>query len=277
MEFWLNEKHSAGYSVNWKFTETIHTEQTEYQHLAVINTLDFGKALVLDGLVQITEKDEFIYHEMIVHPILMSHPNPQKVLVIGGGDGGSIREVVKYASVQQADLTEIDEHVILACRKYLPEISCALTDKRVRLFIEDGLDFVKRKKDFYDIVIVDSSDPIGPAEGLYSQEFYTDIHQVLKSDGILVAQTGSPLFNKDLLAAATSRISKLFPITETYLTAISTYTGGFWTFTLGSKQYDPAQVKPGKKLLKTMSLKYYNEDIHKACFALPNFVRELLK
>ena len=276
MEFWLNEKHSEGYSVNWKFTETIHTEQTSYQHLAVINTVDFGKALVLDGLVQTTEKDEFIYHEMIVHPILMSHPNPQKVLVIGGGDGGSIREVVKYASVQQADLIEIDENVILACRKYLPEISCSLTDKRVRLFIEDGLDFVKRKQDYYDIVIVDSSDPIGPAEGLYTQEFYTDIHQALKPDGILVAQTGSPLFNKELLAAANKRISKLFPITETYLTAIPTYTGGFWSFTLGSKKYDPAQAQPGHKLLKTMNLKYYNEDIHKACFALPNFVRDLL-
>lgn len=120
MEFWLNEKHTEGYTVNWKFTETLYTARTDYQHLAVIDTLEFGKALVLDGIIQTTERDEFIYHEMIVHPAMMTHPKPERVLVIGGGDGGTIREVVKYQTVRQADLVEIDEQVIWASRKYLP-------------------------------------------------------------------------------------------------------------------------------------------------------------
>ena len=176
MEFLLNEKHTDGYSVTWKFSETVYTERTDYQDLAVIDTLEFGRALVLDGIIQTTEKDEFIYHEMIAHPAMMAHPNPQKVLVIGGGDGGTVREAVRYQSVTQADLVEIDEKVIWASRKYLPEISCALSDRKVRIFVEDGLEFVKGKENYYDVILVDSSDPIGPAIGLFGKEFYTDVY-----------------------------------------------------------------------------------------------------
>ena len=277
MEFWLNEKHTEGYSVNWKFSETLYTDQTDYQHLAVINTTEFGRALILDGIVQTTEKDEFIYHEMIVHPAMMSHPNPRNVLVIGGGDGGTIREAVKYDSVQQADLVEIDEKVIWASRKYLPEISCALSDKKVRILVEDGLNFVRSKKDYYDVIFVDSSDPVGPAIGLFDKEFYTNVFEALKEDGILVAQTESPLFNKQLLIDVNLVISEIFPLTRTYLTAIATYTGGFWSFTIGSKKYDPTLITPDIDLMDTMNLKYYNEEIHKSCFALPNFIKDLFK
>ncbi len=277
MEFWLSEKHTDGYRVNWKFTETLHVEQTAYQHLAVINTPELGRALVLDGNVQTTEKDEFIYHEMMVHPALMTHPDPQKVLVIGGGDGGSVRETVKYRSIRQADLVEIDEKVVLACRTYLPELSCALTDKRVRLFIEDGRQFIKKKQNHYDAVIIDSSDPVGPALALFSPEFYQDVSRALKEDGLMVAQTESPWFNGNLLAAVHKTMAGLFRVTRTYLTAIITYTGGFWSFTIGSKKYDPTAVTPDLTRIEGKGLQYYNEEIHKACFVLPNFVQSLLK
>ena len=277
MEFWLKERHTEGYSVNWKFTETLYTEKTEYQHLAVINTLEFGKALVLDGIVQTTEKDEFIYHEMIAHPVLSVHPDPQRVLVIGGGDGGAIREVLKHPTVQQAHLVEIDERVVWASRQFLPHISLAFSNPKVQIFIADGLKFVKEKSNYYDVILVDSSDPIGPAVGLYGMDFYRDVYRALKEDGILAAQTGSPLFNKELLAQVHGSISGLFPVTRTYLTAIATYIGGFWSFTMGSKKYDPVLSVPAEERLSAIELRYYNENIHRACFALPNFILELLK
>lgn len=277
MEFWLTEKHTAGYSVNWKFTDTLFTDQTEYQHLAVINTVEFGRALVLDGIVQTTEKDEFIYHEMIAHPALMSHPNPQKVLVIGGGDGGTVREVIKHPTVKQVDLVEIDEKVIWASREYLPTISCGLDDSRVRIFVEDGLKFIKGKPDYYDVIIIDSSDPIGPAVELFGDSFYKDVYNALKEDGIMAAQTESPLFNRELLASINKRIAGIFPVAKTYLTCIATYIGGFWSFTIGSKKYDPTEVGADKQRFDLMKLKYYNPEIHKACFVLPNFVQELFK
>jgi len=277
MEFWLNEKNTDGYTVNWKVTETLHTDKTDYQHLAVVNTLEFGRALVLDGIIQTTEKDEFIYHEMIVHPALMTHPNPERVLVIGGGDGGTIREVVKHPSVKQADLVEIDEKVIWASREYLPSISCALDNPKVRLFVEDGVKFVKARENYYDVIIVDSSDPVGPAVVLYSEEFYSDIFRALKEDGILAAQSESPLFYGTLLSTINKRISEIFPVTRTYLTAIASYIGGFWSFTLGSKKYDPLEEVLDSGLIEEMNLHYYNEEIHQACFALPNYVKRLFK
>lgn len=275
MEFWLTEKHTRGYSVNWKFTKTIYTEQTEFQHLAIIETEEFGKALVLDGVIQTTERDEFIYHEMITHPALMSHPYPAKVLVIGGGDGGTVRELLKYETIQQVDLVEIDEKVIWAGREFLPDISGGLSDTRVNIFIEDGLKFTKKKHNYYDIVIIDSSDPVGPAVELFSEGFYREVYNSLKDDGMMVAQTESPQFNAELLSEVNKRVSGIFPITRPYLTSIASYIGGFFTFTVGSKKYDPLTVTVEEEKIKIMDLKYYNPDIHKACFALPNFVRQL--
>jgi spermidine synthase len=277
MEYWLNERHTDGYSVNWKIKDILYTEQTEYQHLSIVDTVEFGKALVLDGIIQCTEKDDFIYHEMIVHPALMVHPNPKKILVIGGGDGGSVREVVKHSSVMQVDLAEIDDKVIWASRKYLPKISNALNHEKTRIFIEDGLQFVKKKNNYYDIVIVDSSDPVGQAVGLYSREFYKDIYSALKMDGIMIAQTESPIFNDLLLSEVYKSIAGLYPITKVYLTAVASYIGGFWSFTIGSKEYDPICKDLSNSRLASMELNYYNEQIHRACFVLPNFVQKLLR
>lgn len=277
MQLWLTEKHTEGYSVNWRIKETLHSERTSFQNLAIVDTVEFGRALILDGIVQTTLQDEFIYHEMIALPALFTHPCPKKVLVIGGGDGGTIREVLRHQAVEQADLVEIDEKVIIACRKYLPEISCALTDPKVRIFVEDGLEYVKKKKNYYDVVLVDSSDPIGPAENLFHEDFYRDVFSTLKDDGIMVCQSESPLFYKDVLANVHKSISNIFPITKTYLTAVPTYISGFWSFTLGSKKYDPLEVKLQKDVIDKLDTKYYNAAIHKGAFVLPTYVSKLFE
>ncbi|ADG82868.1 polyamine aminopropyltransferase [Thermincola potens] len=277
MELILTEKHTDGYSVNWKIKETLHVEQTKYQHLAIVETYEFGRALVLDGIIQTTVKDEYMYHEMIALPALMTHPNPQKVMVIGGGDGGTIREVLKHPSVQQVDLVEIDEKVILACQKYLPEISCALTDSRVRIFVEDGIEYVQRHKDKYDVILIDSSDPIGPATNLFHESFYKNVYEALKTDGIMVCQSESPLFNRELLGNVHKSVKNLFPITRTYLATVPTYISGFWSFTMGSKRYDPLNAEIPLDVVNRLKTKYYNADIHKGAFVLPEYVAELFR
>lgn len=277
MEFWLTEKHTEGYSVNWKVKETLYTEQTDYQHLAVVDTHELGKALVLDGIVQTTEMDEFIYHEMIAHPAMLTHPIPENILVIGGGDGGTIREVVKYPSVRHIDLVEIDEKVIMASRKYLPVISCALTDPRVRILIEDGTEFIKKKEDYYDVIIIDSSDPVGPATELFGQDFYRNAHKALKEDGLLVAQSESPLFYRETTKKVRQYIGNILPICVTYLAAVPTYTGGFWSFTIGSKKYSPLNKKPDPGFFKKLGTRYLTTELLPAAFALPQNIKELLK
>lgn len=277
MEFWLTEKHTDGYSVNWKVKETLYTEQTDYQHLAVVVTCELGKALVLDGIVQTTELDEFIYHEMIAHPALLAHPKPENILVIGGGDGGTVREVAKHPTVRQVDLVEIDEKVIIACRKYLPEISCALTDPRVHIYVEDGTDFVKKRKDYYDVVIIDSSDPVGPAVELFGQEFYSNVHKALKEDGMLVAQSESPLFYRDTTRKIRRYMAGTFPVYNTYLAAIPTYTGGFWSFTIGSKKYNPTDINPDYEKIEKLGTKYLSPELLPAAFALPQHIKKMLE
>ena len=273
---WLTETHTDGYSVNWLVKEVLAEMQSRYQKIAIVETLEFGRALVLDGIIQTTEKDEFIYHEMISHIALFTHPNPRKVLVVGGGDGGTVREVLKHSAVEKAVLAEIDEQVIEVSKKYLPSISCALNDPRVEICIGDGIDYVKKHQDEFDVILVDSSDPIGPAVNLFARDFYGSIRDALKEDGIMVAQTESPLFNRELLQKVYRGLSQLFPITRTYLTAIPTYTGGFWSFTLGSGKHDPLKSIPDESSLAGMENRYYTPQVHRAAFALPRFVEELL-
>ena len=275
MELWLIEEHTPGYSVNWKIKQTIHTEKTAFQRLAVVETVDFGRALILDGIVQVTQTDEFIYHEMIAHVPLFTHPNPQNVLVIGGGDGGTVREILKHPQVQ-VDLVEIDARVIENCRRFLPELGQALEDPRVQIVVADGIEYVKQTEKRYDIVIIDSSDPIGPATGLFSQEFYQGVYRVLKADGLMVAQTESPIFNKELLSGVYADLQELFPLAYVYLTCVPSYIAGFWTFSLASKKYDPLQPVR-KPSLAEGAFRYYTPEIHHATFVLPPFVQKVLK
>ncbi|NLN19117.1 MAG: polyamine aminopropyltransferase [Firmicutes bacterium] len=274
MELWYTEKQTDAVGLTLRVRRTLVSERTPFQHLAVLDTEQFGRVLVLDGMVQAAEGDEFIYHEMISHVALHTHPAPRTVAVIGGGDGGAVREVLKHSSVEKVVLVEIDAQVIEAARKYLPQISHALNDPRVEIRVEDGLRHVKDNKETYDVIIVDSTEPVGAAVGLFSREFYMDIFDSLKEDGIVVAQTESPFYNKDLIKRCTSMIARLFPVTRLYLASIPTYPSGLWSFTLGSKEYDPLAVPAGR--FSDIDTRYYTPDIHRAAFSLPRFVQELL-
>ena len=261
MELWYTEKQTPAHGITSKVSETLHTEKTEYQDLAVIDTVQFGRMLVLDGMVMTTLKDEFVYHEMISHVALNTHPNPENVLVIGGGDGGAIREIVKHSKVKKAVLVEIDSRVIEVSKQYLPEIAAALSgNPKVEVKVEDGIKYIAEAKNQFDVIIVDSTEPVGPAVGLFALDFYQAISQALKPDGIMVAQTESPFFNPDLISRVFKDISSVFPITKLYLANIPTYPSGLWSFTLGSKQYDPELVDENS--LPEIETKYYTPKLN---------------
>jgi len=274
VDLWFTEKQTHGAGLTLKVRETLLRERTPFQELVILDTEQYGRMLVLDGMIQTAVGDEFIYHEMITHVAMFTHPRPRRVVVIGGGDGGVVREVLKHPTVEKVVLVEIDGRVIEACRTYLPEIAACLDDPRVEIRVEDGIRHVKEHQDAYDVAIVDSTEPVGAAVGLFSPNFYADIHDCLTDDGILVAQTESPFYNQDLIKRSYAAISALFPVTRVYLAAIPTYPSGLWSFTLGSKQEDPLEVEP--QPVPEFRTRYYTTKLHHAAFCLPRFVQELL-
>ena len=228
----------------------------------------------------VTEKDEFIYHDMIVHVPMATNPNIKKVLVIGAGDGGTVRELTRYQTIEQIDMVEIDKMVVDVCREYFPQTACKLDDPRVNLFFEDGLKFVRNKENEYDLIIVDSTDPFGPGEGLFTKEFYGNCYKALTEDGILVNQHESPYYNYHAKAMkdAHEKIVGFFPISKVYQAHIPTYPSGHWLFGFASKKYDPIKDLNADAWNKLdIKTKYYNTDLHVGCFALPNYVKEMLE
>ncbi|MGO0063733.1 polyamine aminopropyltransferase [Brevibacillus fluminis] len=276
MELWYTEKQTEDFGITAKISETLYSEQTEFQQLDIIQTNQFGRMLVLDGCVMTTDLDEFVYHEMITHVALNTHPNPKKVLVVGGGDGGAIREIVKHASVEKAVLAEIDGGVIEHSKTYFPQIACELTgNPRVDVQVIDGIKHIHDHKGEYDVIMVDSTDPVGPAVGLFEKGFYQGIYDALKPDGILVAQTESPWFHKELISRVFKDLKSIFPITRLYTVSIPTYPSGLWSFTIASKKHDPLEVDASK--IKDLDTKYYSADIHHSVFKLPKFVADLTR
>lgn len=275
LELWFTEDQTPEMKLSCRVSKMLHQERTPFQHLAVIDTGQFGRMLVLDNVIQTTVKDEFVYHEMITHVAMNTHREPKKVLIIGGGDGGAVREIVKHQSLEKVVHCEIDGAVIEASRKFLPEISCALDHPKVEIVVDDGIRHIREHKDFYDVIMVDSTDPVGPAEGLFSALFYKDIFDALRDDGIFVAQTESPFFHRDLIPRLFRDISGIFPVTRLFLANVPTYPGGLWTFTMGSKKYDPLLVD--KSRIPSMDTKYYSPEIHGTCFVLPPFIKDLIK
>jgi spermidine synthase len=277
MNLWFTEFQTKDLGLKVRIKETLFTGKSDFQDIAVVDTASFGRMLVLDGVFQTSIFDEFIYHEMIAHVPLFTHPKPQNILVIGGGDGGSVREVVRHDSVEHVEMVEIDGMVVDVSKKFLPEISAALIQNHPKLTLKigDGIEHMKQAKDKYDVIIVDCSDPIGPGEGLFTPEFYHDVHDALKVDGLFVQQTESPFYHQELIRRLHRDIAALFPITRMYLASIPLYPGGLHSFTMGSKKYDPLTVDVTK--LPALETRYYNKDLQKSCFALPNFVQQLLK
>jgi spermidine synthase len=273
MELWFTEKQTATHGITSKISKTLHTEQTDFQKLDMIETEQFGTMLVLDGMVMTTDVDEFVYHEMVTHVPLFTHPNPKKVLVVGGGDGGAIREVLKHPSVEKAVLVEIDGKVIEYSKKYLPNIAGELDNPRVEVQVDDGFMHIHNHKNAYDVIMVDSTEPVGPAAKLFEKGFYQGIYDALTEDGIFVAQSDNPWFHGDLIKKVFADVKDIFPITRLYTCNIPTYPSGMWTFTLGSKKHDPVQVDPAN--IPDIETKYYTPELHRAAFVLPRFVQDL--
>ncbi|MBD7971181.1 polyamine aminopropyltransferase [Paenibacillus gallinarum] len=275
MELWFTEKQTENFGITMKVKETYVSEKTDFQDLAMVKTEEFGNMLLLDGMVMTTEKDEFVYHEMVAHPVLYTHPNPEQVLVVGGGDGGVIREVLKHPQVKKAVLVDIDGKVIEYSKKYLPSIAGGLEDPRVEVLVNDGFMHIHDHKNTYDVIMVDSTEPVGPAANLFTRGFYQGIYEALKEDGIFVAQTDNPWFKADLIQSVNKDVKEVFPIVRVYAANIPTYPSGLWTFTLGSKKYDPLEVDESS--IPEIDTKYYTPRLHKAAFVLPKFVEDLIK
>jgi len=279
MELWYTEEHSPNVRFSIRVDKHIFSAQSDFQRIDIMKSDEFGIFLTLDSLMMVTEKDEFIYHDMIVHVPMAVNSDIKKVLVIGGGDGGTVRELVKYLSVSEIDLVEIDEMVVSACVKYLPFTAGKLSDPRVNIFYEDGLKFIRKKEDYYDLIIVDSTDPFGPGEGLFTREFYGNCYRALNEKGILVNQHESPYYTvyAQSLKRANEKIKQFFPFVKLYQAHIPTYPSGCWIFGFASKKFDPiGDIKENYWNGLGIETKYYNTDLHKGCFALPNYVRKLI-
>ncbi|TCP23022.1 spermidine synthase /spermine synthase [Scopulibacillus darangshiensis] len=275
MDLWYTEKQTDHFGITAKIKRSLHTEQTPFQKLDMLETEEFGNMLTLDGMVMTTERDEFVYHEMVAHVPLFTHPNPKHVLVVGGGDGGVLREIIKHPSVEKATLVEIDGKVIEYSKKYLPTIASAFDDDRVEVIVGDGFMHIAESRDAYDVIMVDSTEPVGPAVKLFEKGFYEGISKALKEDGLFIAQTDNPWFKSDLIAKVYKDVKEIFPVTSLYTANVPTYPSGLWTFTIGSKKYDPLAV--AEERFHPIDTKYYTKELHKASFALPKFVSDIIK
>ncbi len=280
MELWFSEPHTPNVKLSIRVERQLYSGESDFQRIDVFESPEFGRFLVLDGYIMLTEKDEFIYHEMMVHVPMAVHPHVRRVLVIGAGDGGVVRELTKYPEIEQIDLVEIDEQVIHVCREFLPEISCKLDENRVHIYYEDGLRFVRAREDAYDLIIVDSTDPFGPGEGLFTREFYGNCYKALKEDGIMVNQHESPFYQADATACmrAHKRIVETFPISKVYQAHIPTYPSGHWLFGFASKKYHPLRELDKDRFLdRELDTRYYTPRLHEGAFCLPAYVEKLLR
>lgn len=274
LRLWVTEQQTDDVALQLRVGQTLHSEVTPYQRLDVVDTDRFGKMLLLDGMVQTTERDEWVYHEMISHVGLFTHPAPKRVAIVGGGDGGAVREALKHKSVEQVTLVEIDERVIEASRKYLPTISSGLDDERTEILVADGIQHIRESKGAYDVVMIDSTEPVGAAVGLFSRSFYEALYEAVSDDGLIVAQTESPFYNADLIRDTNAALRSVFPIVRLYLAFIPTYPSGMWSFTLASKKHDPLHVAAER--IAHIETRYFTREVFHGSFALPRFVEDLI-
>lgn len=278
-DLWFSEYHTPSVRFSIKVKCQLHHEISSYQEISVFDSEEFGRFLTLDGIMMLTERDEFIYHEMITHPAMAVNPHIREVLVIGAGDGGVVRELAKYPGIRNIDVAEIDERVVAVCREYLPQTACGFDDPRVHLHFEDGLKYIRRAENAYDLIIVDSTDPFGPGEVLFTREFYGSCFGALTADGILINQHESPFYAGDAreMQQAHRRIARAFPLCRVYQAHIPTYPSGHWLFGFASKGLDPvAALDGGAWEALRLRTRYYNPALHRGAFCLPNYVKELL-
>ena len=281
LDLWFTERWSEDTKFSIKIKEHLYSEETPFQKIDFFTSDEYGRFFTLDGMIMITEKDEFIYHEMITHVPMCTNLNIKKVLVIGGGDGGTVRELTRYKTIEKIDMVEIDERVVRLSQKYLPFTADKLEDSRVSLYFQDGLKFVDEcASESYDLILVDSTDPISVGEGLFTTEFYKNCYRILKADGILVNQHESPYYDRysNEMKKAHNKLKNIFPVATVYQFHQPTYASGHWLFGFASKKYNPildSKIEEWNKL--NLATKYYNTEIQKAAFALPNYVKKQLE
>lgn len=279
-DLWYSEYHTPNVRFSIKVNNQLHSEQSEYQKIAVYDSPEFGRFLTLDGVMMLTERDEFIYHEMITHVPMAVNPDIKNILVIGAGDGGVARELSKYSTIEHVDIVEIDERVVAVCKEFLPQTACGFENERITVHYRDGLKFIRSIENQYDLIIVDSTDPSGPGEVLFTKEFYGNCYKALREDGIMVNQHESPFYKEDAKAmkSAHRRIVSVFPISRVYQAHIPTYPSGHWLFGFASKKLHPiTDLNADSWNTRSIKTRYYNTNLHKGAFYLPNYVEEVLR
>jgi len=278
-----NEYYHGRTGLTVGLKKLLFSEQTPYQLVEVYETDTWGNLMTIDGMVMLSEKDEFVYHEMLTHVGLFAHPKPERVLIVGGGDGGSAREVLRHDSVKQVDMVEIDEAVVRASKECMPGVG-AFEDPRLKVRYEEGIAFVKNVSDSYDMIIIDGSDPVGPAEGLFEKDFYRYCYEALSEDGVLTAQTESPWVPEyhASMRKVFRALDEVFECSAMYLAFIPLYPAGMWSMAFASKGADPHSAKSMQRVQDGLAvfgdrLRYYNADVHRGAFSLPNFVADIIR
>ena len=253
--------------------KVLYKGKSDFQEIMVIENPHFGKILILDGVVQITERDEFFYHEMLVHPVMHAHPRPRNVIVIGGGDGGTVREVLRHDSVEKVYFIEIDEEVINVSKEFFPSVSCGVGDRRVEIKCMDGAEFVKGRHGDIDVIIVDSTDIVGFAKSLFTVEFFKSVKDSLTDEGMFVTLSESLHFHKDIVTEVQEEMKLIFPIVDIYAACLATYAGNWWTFSAASKKHDLREMRREFAI----DTKYYSDEIHRQAFLPPKMYENLMQ
>ncbi|HEX7343191.1 MAG TPA: polyamine aminopropyltransferase [bacterium] len=273
---WFDERFQNSSSIGYRILSRLHHSQSPFQTVEIYQTADFGNLLVLDGCIMLTEAHEFVYHELLVHIPLLSHLKPQTILVVGGGDGGTVREILLHDTVTHVDMVEIDEEVVKVSRRYLPTLAGKLDDPRVHLKYQDAVEFVKGLDNVYDVILVDSTDPVGIGEGLFTRAFYHDVLRALRPGGLVAVQSESPFGVKGEVSAIFKKMKSIFPLVRLYWGPIPCYPHGTWSFVFCSKESrEPKIARPEAAARIEAQAKYYNREMHQAAFVLPNFMRKL--
>lgn len=274
---WADEVYQGVVRTGFRVKKRLFKGKSPFQRVEVVETAGHGRLLLIDGMTMVSERDEFVYHEMIAHPALFLHPAPRRVLVIGGGDGGSVREVLRHKGVKSCVLVEIDGMVVDASRRYIPQTAAALSDRRARVIIGDGVKFAAETKERFDVVIVDSTEPFGPAKELFGPSFYKNVRRILTEDGIVASQAGSPFYEISTIQNLCRITRPIFPVVEVCLFNNLTYPGGLWAFTFATKGLHPVRdFSPARVRRAGLKTRWYNEGVHAAAFALPTFLKKAI-
>lgn len=278
-ENWFSEVYNdLGTAFSFQITKKLYEKQSQYQKICVYDTTNFGKLMVIDDVVMLTERENFLYHEMLSHPVLFTHPQPHNVVIIGGGDCGTLQQVLHHETVQTVTQIDIDEYVTRSSEEFFPQLCTSNNDPRATLLFQDGIEWMTQAKSHsIDVIIIDSTDPIGPGEVLFTEKFYENCYRCLREDGLLVQQSESPILHENLIKNMHKRLlNSGFAKTQLLHFPQPCYPSGWWTATMASKNISLTEFRENDAKNKTFVTRYYNEAIHKASLAQPNFVRAFL-